>query len=299
MSQLSRRQFLQNAGITLLGSTFDFTTFFNRPFAIEATAFGRILYPATVYSAPMTGAAITGQLWPDSIHTIQSYGEGWYQLNAGYVQHTAIQPMALYPVEAPVADFPCWLEVASPVAIVRQWCAPDAPFVTRIGYGGVTQAVDMLAFEHQSWYALQSSDGLHLGWSQTPHWHPAALSHHHTVTNIEINQQKHTLIAYGGRNQQLLAAPLSLGRELPPGIYSLNKRIPAGTALAASPSTSQTDHFHGAPWQLHIANIGVLTGVYWHNDFGKPVLGPEIQTSTLVARWLYQFVADHASISIF
>ncbi|MBZ0297894.1 MAG: L,D-transpeptidase [Anaerolineae bacterium] len=296
MSQFSRRQFLHAAGITLLGSTLDPKSFFNRPSSAEAPAYGRTLYPTTVYGAPAIGSPAVRQLWPESIHPIRSYNQGWYLLNSGYVPREAIQPMTLYPVEAPVTDFPCWLEVASPVAVVRKWCAPDAPLVTRIGHGGVAQVVDVLEFDNQHWYAIQSTDHSLLGWTQTTHWQRALINQRYGgIVQVEVDQQKQRLQMYEN-GVQLLTAPFSSGRELPQGIFALKGRIPAGIAYDVP---SQPRALAGAPWQLQIADIGLLSGVYWHNAFGVPVPGPEIQTSTLVARWLYQYVPDNALVSIF
>lgn len=62
--------------------------------------------------------------------------------------------MALDETPAQIEKPIFWAEVAGPVAAVRQWCAADAPFVTRIGHGGVAQIIDYLSDKTTSWYEI-------------------------------------------------------------------------------------------------------------------------------------------------
>ncbi len=74
----------------------------------------------------------------------------------------------------PISDHG-WIEVVAPVAAVRQWCAPDAPLVTRIGHGGIVRVIDRLPGD-TLWYGIASETGDLLGWSQAAHWKPVIIA---------------------------------------------------------------------------------------------------------------------------
>ncbi len=176
---LSRRQFLQAAGITLAAAPL--TRF---GFAAAAPSFeplyGRALATAPIYAAPDLAASITAQRWSDSIAPILDTRDGWYRLAEGYTPREHWQPL-IVPAgrsESPAAP-PFWGEVTGALAIVRAHCAADAPIVARIGHGGVLRVIDYLPASEPGgidWYGVAGDDDSPLlGWTQTPAWSPARI----------------------------------------------------------------------------------------------------------------------------
>lgn len=291
--QLSRRQFLQFTGITLLGSAIPPLTPLATP-TTEAT-YGRTLTAAAVYAKPQPDAKVISQLWPDSIINLKAAYPGWYALESGFVPQKLLQPMQPYnpqPTPTQLAP-PFWAEVAAPVAPLRGWCAAEAPTITRIGHGGVSQVIDILPDARRAgdWYGLANSDGKLLGWSQAIFWRPIqAIDAARLPLQLEINREQYTLnIKAAGKS--ILEAPIAIGSDLQAGDYILTK----GTMGTVSNQAGIT--YHGVPWSFEFAGNS-LSGVYWHNDFGHSVPGPAIQVTPVLAQWLYQNLADETQMSI-
>lgn len=298
MSLLSRRQFLQLAGITLLDSSLPLGPLWPPSPVQTATALhGRTLMPTTVFSRPDQHSPMLSTLWPDSIVTLYDHIRGWYQVGSGFVPQTAVQPLLLHPVEPVAASAPFFGEVTSPVAPVRQWAAADAPLVTRIGHSGVASVIDYLPVDNGSgWYALANADQTVLGWTQAVHWQPISLNPVSRQPNlrIEIQQAQQQLTVFQGQ-QSLLRVPLSINTPLPTGTFDLKREDPHFSPFALSGTNTI---IYGAPWPLQIDQRYTMVGVYWHNDFGQAAPGSQIQLTALAARWLYQQVSDNASVTI-
>jgi hypothetical protein len=293
MTIFSRRQFLQLAGIGLLGSQISPARLFYAPMPnLPLVQMGRTLAAAPIYSAPVAQNPIIEHLWPDSVVPIQESQGAWYKLPQGYALKTALQPMALYETPAQIEKPIFWGEVAGPVAPVRQWCAANAPLITRIGHGGVAQIIDYLPGESTSWYGVAAENGDLLGWSQATHWRRVTSENTNaTPFELEINQQNQTLIVYEDRSA-VLSAPISTGQFLNPGTYPLQ---------SGKMSSSLNGEFHGVPWQIRLGEDYRLNGVYWHNDFGAETCstpGPAVQVMPMLARWLYHHLSDKGFVTI-
>ena len=185
MTQVSRRQFLQLAGITVLGHSVGFEI--TDPLE---SYYGRALEAAPVFRQPRPDAAQVTSLWPDSVVAITPAKGPWYHASEGYVPWAYLQPIRhqpSYPVQRP-PSLPFWAEVRAPVAVIRQWCAPEAPLVTRIGYGGVMHVVDYLPGA-TDWFGVANADGTFTGWSQALHWQTiTARWQPLSALNIELDQ---------------------------------------------------------------------------------------------------------------
>jgi len=253
---------------------------------IPVTHMGRALAATPVLRSPNT--AVIAHLWPDSVVPIQaSTTDGWYKLAEGYVLKSALQPMALAETPPQVEQPTFWAEVTAPAAAVRQFCAVDAPLVTRIGHGGVAQVIDLLPGE-PSWYGVADENGALLGWTQTVHWRRVEDIHDAAPYHLEIDQQRQILTIY--QNQIAgLRAPISIGKPLTPGIYPLQR---------GSMGSGISENFHGVPWQIHIGGGYNLNGVYWHNQFGSAMPGSAVQVTPILARWLYQSIGDNGFVTI-
>jgi len=290
----SRRQFLQLSGVTLLGISGLATGLPDLPLSQ-----GRTLEALPVYRARHLRSPVVTQLWPDSIVAILGVSGAWYQVPDGYVPRSLVQPMMPFQPRTDEADptIPFWAEVAGPVAPVRQWCAADAPFVTRIGHGGVARVIDSLPGEPGGprWYGIASHAGDLLGWTQAVHWRSVNIE---PVTapgqTLHIDTQTLTLTAFGD-SQAVLCAPVSI-----PGRIEAGTRVILERRMSHRPLylPGEAQPFHGAPWNIQMSDNTELTGVYWHNRFGTIVAGPAIQTTPLLARWLYSWLGDDATIIV-
>jgi hypothetical protein len=57
--------------------------------------------------------------------------------------------------------------------------------------------------------------------------------------------------------------------------------------------------YEAVSWQTHFADGQMIAGIYWHNRFGQAVNGgPAVQTTPLIARWLYGWLGDDAHIVV-
>lgn len=294
MNTISRRQFLQLTSIAIAGSTVNRLPFF-QPSALHSGFQGRALSAVPVYSAPRTGM-IVGTLWPDSIVPIMGIEQDWYRVPTGYVQREQMQPMKPYLPQQPIQlpNVPFWAEVSAPVAPVRQACAADSPLVTRIGHGGVARIVDFLPGEPNGWYGVgDENDGL-IGWSQALYWQPvestAAEPGDHDLRIDGANQR----VTAWENGDLILQVPFSAGQSLNPGSYSVTEQKPTSARL-------QIEGFgkalYGVPWVTRFGDHE-LTGVYWHNRFGKASPGPAIQVTPPLAEWLYGWLNERSQIRI-
>jgi hypothetical protein len=177
------------------------------------------------------------------------------------------EPLAPPP---PAPELPFWAEVSAPSVSVRAWCAPDAPLITRIGYGGTAHIIDHLP----GWYRVQTGTQP-LGWSRADAWRAAAPKRQATEDlHIVIADQ---CLSVFNPAERILYTPISMGTPLERGRYRLDAANPSGDFWP----------YHGASWLMTAGSI-TLAGVYWHNRFGEPVPGPTLQLPPLMARWLYR-----------
>jgi hypothetical protein len=192
---------------------------------------------------------------------------------------------------------PFWAEVGAPVAPVRQWCAAEAPPMTRIGHGGIARVTDYLPGDGISagWYGLDNGDGHFMGWTQAIYWRPVleeSLAAIHPTLHIERDDQ--ALTAYDD-GEAVLRAPVSMGLEIATGTYLVSERQLSGTPMFIP---GQTQAIYGAPWRVQFGQNYELSGAYWHNRFGESVPGPAVQVTPLLARWLYHWLGECGTITV-
>lgn len=303
MRSLNRRQFLQLAGIAVIGSQLPAPAVFMQALIPDTAAHqGRALEALRVYNQPGAVSQPIAHLWPDSVVSILDSLDdpggrgGWYRTPDGYAPRPGIQPMKPYhPAAFPEApDGPFWAEVAGPVASIRQHCHAAAPLVTRIGHGGVVQIMDYLPDTPTPWYGVAAADGGLLGWTQAVRWQPVfdAAPPAGGVVDLEIDTRAGRLTAWQG-GQAVLQAPCCAGRALKPGVYRLEGRQMGGQMQPdGAPQV-----YHGVPWRL-LFDAYDLAGVYWHNSFGAAIPGAAIQVTPLLAQWLYGCVSDRSRIAV-
>ena len=273
----SRRQFLQLAGVMLVGSQLPAPAIA----ANNSRFYGRALSAAPIYAHPDTTARPVRHLWPDSVSTMEEANAGWYRIDDGFVPQTAIQPVNLREpdLNTPASDF--WAEVIAPVAPV------DAPLATRIGHGGVSRVVDKLP----DWYGIADAAGQMIGWSQSAHW--SAINQQAGTAPLEIVIKSHHMTVYQ-RKRPILNAPITLNQPLSPGVFQLHRGEIGGVCCQTHTET----FYHGGAWQLQFGGQQEITGVYWHNRFGETVPGPSVQVPPVLGRWLYEMAAENSTLTV-
>lgn len=291
----SRRQFLQLSGIACISAQFQFS-WLTRSSNVGQQ--GRALEATPAHSQRNLRSPVVGYLWPDCIVSIYGADSFWYEVPNGYVPRSLVQPMASYePAINLRTPTPFWAEVAAPVAPVRQWCAADAPPVTRIGHCGVIRVIDSLPADRtgSAWYGLESHDGGLLGWTQAVFWRPVNVETFNAPYSSLLIDRRLQLLTAFEQDEVVLQAQVSLAEALEPGNYPISGREMRGAPV----NVSGYEHlFHGAPWRIRFGENHELMGVYWHNRFGAPTPGPSIQVAPTLARWLYSWLGDDGLVVV-
>jgi hypothetical protein len=290
---LSRRSFLQLVGASLAATAL-------RPTPLLAasnteTYQGRAFGALPIYATRNATAKPIAHLWPDGVTTILDGDDDWYQIPSGWVRREGLQPMLPYNPHAYlfVKDAPFWAEVAAPAAPVRAYCAADAPLVTRIGHGGVSQVIDTLPGEPNGWYGIADQTGRLLGWTQGVYWRPIEVEIKDVNDHkLLIDRKRGLMTAYEG-TQPILEVPFANGVGLQAGDFTTQGGAIGGLQWQADKS------YQGVGWQTLFGDGQMIAGVYWHNRFGHAVSdGPAVQTTPLLARWLYGWLGDKAQIVV-
>jgi hypothetical protein len=179
---------------------------------------------------------------------------------------------------------------------VRQYCAADAPLVTRIGHGGAAQIIDVMPDTkgRAAWYGAADESGKLLGWTQAVYWQSIEMEPTPGKTNsLYVNAREQYLMAYQD-GKAVLQAPCSTQPDLKSGVYSVQERQIGSTKQM----TALGDTFHGVPWRTTFDQDHAVVGVYWHNNFGVANPGPAIQVTPLLARWLYGWLNTGSRVEI-
>jgi len=281
---LSRRAFFQSFGITLAGSLLTVpggTTALNGTDGTPPSLWGRALQTTPIYAGMRTTMPVIRRLWEDDILPIEATHAQWLRVSDGFIQRQALQPVVPYPAATLTAP-PFWGEVTQASTAVHHWCAPDAPIITRIGFGGISQIIDHLTSADRHWYALADADHHILGWSRAEDWTPVsnATVSPSGIVLIERSAYQASLLLQDG--SIALQAQIALGQPLiSAGVYALEQRTYSGTI------TANGIHYHGAPWQTVFAHEAVMSGVYWHHRFGATVPGCALQLPISFARAIF------------
>jgi hypothetical protein len=283
---LSRRGFLQAAGISLAASRWGAFS----PLATLAAGApfkGRVLEPIS-----MGGQA----LWPDSVVTILDADSARYRLERGWVLQSTLQPMSVdqsaFDGTWPSTAFDA--EVSAPLAVVYVCADAASNPIARIGHGGVLTVVQHLPDEAGNicWLGVQTTGSM-LGWTQAAHWQPAlSRPSSANVDTIRIDHARQRLTALSG-DDVLLATAISTSpdRHFEPLQSIIDRWLP-------HLDHSQPAEYSGIPWALTSASGHTMAGAYWHNRFGTPQPGPDIQLPPAVAKWLYLSVTPDVTLEI-
>lgn len=284
---LSRRQFLQSLGITWAASTAGFSLspglgWDSTPFMDMPLTHGRALHTTLVHQFPDAQSPVVKRLWEDEVFEIRDLSDGWFHDSSGYVTLHDAQPMILS--QARTTQLPFWGEVSGASATIRAWGSADAPFMTRIGHGGVMRIIDHLLLSDGDWYGVADDSTRLLGWSRAEAWSPIDSADSHQTFDLIVERATQSAILRNDR-RDLLHAAVALGEACRPGVYPITDRMP-GTA-----AHSEGQYRYGIPWVLKSGNFLTVSGVYWHNRFGAYTYGRDIQIPVRLARTIYPYLA--------
>jgi hypothetical protein len=299
LHQYSRRQFLKISGISIFGS--QLAKFPLLDILPDFHQQGRALTSAPVHLYPDENSATLTRLWPDSVVRLLDCQENWYRFPGGFVHRHNIQPMTPLDLQGQTSalDFPFWGEVVGPVAVVREWCAADAPLVTRIGHGGVALITGALSTDYDEWYQLADENGQALGWVQAVHWRATTETSHAPFSlsplyqrSAVIDLKTYSLTAFED-NAPVLRSTVAKGSHIPAGVYVAQKYTPGGKCLNINHHT-----FHAVPWMIRFGDQYEISSVYWHNQFGSAAPGSAVQVTPLLGKWLYHWLREGDLIQI-
>ncbi len=285
MSQLSRRMFLKRAGAVAWFGPGSAAAIASYVPAAQANA-GRAFHRTDVYTHPDPTSAVCGQLLPDSVTPIEAIHRSgkWYQVAGrdvrGYVSRETLQPILPYtpPTLVDKIGEGFWAEVVAPVSAIREYCAGQAPIVTRLGFGAVIYVMDRMVDSHQQvWYGLTDApDSALIGWGAALHyaqWSPEPSQHE----SLHVAIRGRELTVYDGA--QAVHRTLIYGPALAPMRTTIRAIRPGAPIDTATPL--------GLPFLMQLGTGQRLFGAFWHNRFGDVSEQPNIEVPTLAARWLY------------
>jgi hypothetical protein len=116
---------------------------------------------------------------------------------------------------------------------------------------------------------------------------------------IEVDLSAQTLSAWNDRAEdaRLKISSGKPGFRTPAGVFTISSKYPARRTVA----TVKGEHWNipGVPWIMVFRTGGYyFHGVYWHNDFGRPVSHGCVTLGVPDAEWLYDWTPPGAPVWI-
>ncbi len=292
MNGLSRRDFLKSSSLMIAAvpaATLGLNNVQHADTIFETM--GRAFEVTDIHDRPYLSSAVVGQLKPDSVIDITGTRDDWYQVDGGWVQRTALQPILpyRYPEISDTTGF--WAELVAPVSAVKAWCAAHAPVVARLGFGAVVYVMDrMIDDAKQVWYGVTAdSDSPLVGWVPALHyarWLPADPILAEPLIKIVTRQRQ---LVVHGRGTAIATARIC-SPPLQHGTTTIS-RVQPGAAIDASIPL-------GLPWLMNLGNGIPVYGAFWHNRFGEQGNKSSIELTTFAARWLYEHLPSSIKVVI-
>lgn len=290
-NRLSRRDFLKRSGILVVAAPVA-THGLNYSQRLDTIAkrVGRAFDVTDLHDKAHLSSDVMGQLAPDSVVSIIGKRDNWYQVNGGWVQRTALQPILpyRYPAVSETMDF--WAEMIAPVSSVKAWCAAHAPVISRLGFGAVVYVIDrMIDDSKQVWYGVAAEPGSPLiGWTPALHyaqWMQVDLKLTEPLIRIAVRQNQLMIYDKG----KVITASY-YGPSLSQGTTTLSRMQPSAQIDVSIPL--------GLPWLMRLGSGYPVYGAYWHNRFGEAGHGSAIELTTFAARWLYERLQSSVKVVI-
>ncbi|NDJ87189.1 MAG: hypothetical protein GYB66_15020 [Chloroflexi bacterium] len=281
--RLSRRRFLQFAGIALAANSIDWL--FPSGLSAMFSARGRALHKVPMHARPEAQAPQVDSLWPDSVHELKWYDGQWLRVANGYARQTSFQPLLNLqpPASFGFSELPGWVEVIAPIVAIRQYCAPYAPIWGRIGHGALLWIERSLRVDGGMLWLKSAA-----GWLPAVHVRPVEIA-------PPQRQAGFAEIFVDKRHNRLLA--IQDGKT----VFELACRLPntlptVATVTSQHPASVRRDGgsiYPGAPWYIELGpGSGAISGVYWHHEVGPGAgvaTSGDIELPVIGARVLYRW----------
>ncbi|MGQ9467705.1 MAG: L,D-transpeptidase [Anaerolineae bacterium] len=278
---------------------------------------GRAIHPVIIYDAPKRDARRIGTWNGDDVFPIvrevrapglNAYNDLWYETPDGYVFSAWVQPMWVWPPQAPethLGDWGFWGEVCVPYTEARKEPHPDAPIAYRF-YNRTTYHVVGIAWDDRgnAWYKIYdelpptdyqwvlATDIRRLTRRELAPIHPFA-----GAKRIEIDLSQQTVTCYEGNRVVFTCRCASgIGNSTPEGDHTVilkqvSRHMSNRPQKPEDPVPADLFDLPGVPWNTFFDTSGTaIHGTYWHNDYGVPRSHGCVNVSIDAARWIYRWV---------
>jgi lipoprotein-anchoring transpeptidase ErfK/SrfK len=317
---LSRRQFVQLSGLTMLSVAFRPRTPLS---SIDPIALGRTAYTwIQVYKEPAYRSDPVGRLLRDELveiyETISAdagpvHNPRWHKLSYGYVHSGGLQIVKWNPQvpQEHIQETGALAEVAVPYTRTHRQADPNADPLYRLYYQSTTWIEEsLIGADGRHWYQLLDDlNGMryyaraeHLRLIPASEITPLSPEVPASQKSIEVVLAEQEVRAYEFgrlvfRTRISSGIPDSRPRSngiptiTPSGRFNVSQKMPhrhMGNGYATS--DLEAYELPGVPWVafFHITGVA-FHGTYWHNDFGRPRSHGCINMRTDEARWLYRW----------
>ena len=320
MSAISRRSFLQLAGVSLGAAAF-------APPPPEALASEAMLARVTartvaVRARPDAGAPELATLERDAIVVVEEEIESatgpqgnpyWFRIRQGFVYAGDMQPVR-YDFNEVVEAVPSeglLVEVTVPFTQTRVKPEAEGTPLYRLYYGATFWAVEAVEDDSGSaWYALLDDRLYTRYYVRAEHLRPirarelGPISPHVPLEakRVEVDLARQQLTAF--ENERAVFTTLISGGRLrsdpqpgkghsftPIGEFHVNQKVPSrhmGDARLTADLFANEQP--GVPWVSYFTYSGIaFHGAYWHNDFGRRRSVGCINMRPSEARWIYRW----------
>jgi len=322
MSVISRRSFLQLAGLSLGAAAF-------APPPPEALATEAMLARVTartvaVRARPDEAALELARLARDTLVVVEEEIQSatgpqgnpfWFRIRQGFVHVGDMQPVRndLNEVAAAVPSEGLLVEVTVPFTQTRAKPEAEAAPLYRLYYGATFWAVEGVEdASGGAWYALLDDRLYTRYYVRAEHLRPIWATDLSPVApdvpleakRIEVDLASQKLTAF--ENERAVFTTLISGGRLrsdpqpgkghsftPIGEFHVNQKVPSrhmGDARLTADLFANEQP--GVPWVSYFTYSGIaFHGAYWHNDFGRRRSVGCINMRPAEARWIYRWTA--------
>ena len=323
LEQISRREFLQMTGTTLLAS-FWFPLFNKFPSTYqdsvtgEKPLLGRVLdNRVLVFDQPSLSGKVLKAFQRDLVVPIThitmgdrepTYNRLWYELNGeGFVHSGSVQPVEITqnPILFSLPEKGQLAEVTVPFTDTIWNLRRPESHAYRLYFSTVYWITAVVKDEKEkTWYKIFDDKWNMYYYAEPAHLRPInkqevePLSPHVPADEkkIEIRLEKQLVIAYEAGNPVFMSrtatgAHFSDGDfRTPTGDYMTNRKRPSRHMAGGDPAAPTGFDLPGIPWVSYLTKTGIsFHGTYWHNDYGRPRSHGCINLSPTAAKWVYRW----------
>lgn len=331
LQQLSRREFLKQSGVSLIG-------LLSLPWTAKGLRPGMILDPQgnilplgrvttskiDGYAQPSFEAELKKSYWQDLVLNItgivlggtdSGHNRVWYLIDDECFVHSGdIQPVEIR-LNAPQMDIPAnglLSEVTVPFT--------DAPWeykkANRLAYRlyyGTTHWISsaIQAEDGQIWYRIDDDKWKVKYYVRAEHLRivpaediaPISANLPWEAKRMEIRLPEQVVIAYENESPVFMARTATGARfrdgdyTTPTGSYMTNRKRPSRHMAAGDLADANSYDLPGVPWVCYLMENGIsFHGTFWHNNFGRPRSHGCVNLSIQDARWIFRWTYPSATL---